>query len=621
MNRKPQIEISDVPEPGYAKVVGSSLLLVFFSAVIAYYKAFGAHAGYDDEGEFLMWLKQLFDGAPLYDRIHMQYGPLYYACEWIAHAVTGVKLSSDSLRFVSISFWVAAALLAFFLVYKLTGSLAIAAGSHLLAFRAMGFIGIEPGHPQELCITLLLGLGLAACWSRRRAVQMALMGALTGALFATKINAGLYAAMALTVVFVFAWRPGRWRSVVLPIFCALVLAFPVLLMRSHLTQSWAANYAMVVVISLAAAMLAASRLKMDETLDLRDMVLAGAGFAIAAGASCAFAFAHGSTARGMFQWLVVFPGTTFLNGGWFTEARIRTVAIPWAMSGLALAGYASRRPNVAVLSWLKLAFAATVALVCAGDHYDAVLSFAPPFLWLVMILPDGSEPARREGFARLALAFLAVANLLYAYPVAGSQVPFTAVMIIVAAGVCLYDALRFVSAWNIPGMTLPARAGRVIAGLSLIVVYAGYAWGDYRAYRTYQSLELVNFPGASRLRLPPQQVAVLRALIASTGSCSTLITLPQAFSLNFWSGKPPVLALASYTALSGLSGEDRRALALILSDRNACLIYSRTWMDFWTRGKGVSSLPVARSILEEFETVFETGEYQFMRRKHPAAGE
>ena len=117
------------------------------------------------------------------------YGPFYYLYEWCALSLAGVRAASDSLRLVSVTFWVAAALIAFVLVYRATGSLLLAMCVHLLVFRALGFIGEEPAHPQEACIFLLLALG-RAFYIANRTLRMVMMGALGGAMVASKINLG-----------------------------------------------------------------------------------------------------------------------------------------------------------------------------------------------------------------------------------------------------------------------------------------------------------------------------------------------------------------------------------------------------------------------------------------------
>ena len=124
-------------------------------------------------------------------------------------SVTGAPAASDSLRLVSAAFWVAAALVAFLLAYRATGSLVLAAAVHLLAFRALGFIGEETAHPQEACVLLLLALGRAFYIANRR-LRMVMIGVLGGAIAATKINLGIFVLVALTVALTYA-QPRGWR--------------------------------------------------------------------------------------------------------------------------------------------------------------------------------------------------------------------------------------------------------------------------------------------------------------------------------------------------------------------------------------------------------------------------
>ena len=137
-------------------MVACAVLLTLCAAYTAYYRVFVSLADYDDEG-YMMWtVKNFLGGRALYDQVATVYGPFYYLYEWCALSLTGYPAASDSMRLVSAAFWVAAALVAFLLTYRVTGSLALAVCVHLLAFRALGFIGEEPAHPQEACIFLLL---------------------------------------------------------------------------------------------------------------------------------------------------------------------------------------------------------------------------------------------------------------------------------------------------------------------------------------------------------------------------------------------------------------------------------------------------------------------------------
>src|SRR5579864_2124066 len=99
------------------------------------------------------------------------------------HKLMGVSISNESGRFVSLVFWLSGSLIALLLGYKATGSVVIALASQFLVFRALAFLSEFPAHPQELCVILLLGLGLAA-YARNPSLRMFWLGALTGALTA-----------------------------------------------------------------------------------------------------------------------------------------------------------------------------------------------------------------------------------------------------------------------------------------------------------------------------------------------------------------------------------------------------------------------------------------------------
>jgi hypothetical protein len=153
------------------------------------------------------------------------------------------------------------------------------------------------------------------------------------------------------------------------------------------------------------------------------------------------------------------------------------------------------------------------------------------------------------------------------------------------------------------------------------VLLAVHSASALYAYRRYEALEPVGFPGAARLHLPAEEVSVLRSLVDGVSSCDLLISVPPAWSFNFWSRKPPTLALASYHVLSGLNREEQKALALSLAEaKSPCVLYSRRWTEFWTSGKGVTALPWARPLMDEYRTVFEAGGYQLMRPVEHAAG-
>ena len=231
-----------------------ALLLTLCSAFTAYYRAFVSMANYDDEG-YMMWtVAKFLSGQALYDQVATVYGPFYYLYEWCALSLARVGAASDSLRLVSAAFWVAAALIAFVLVYRATGSLLLAACVHLLAFRALGFIGEEPAHPQEACIFLLLALG-RAFYIANRTLRMIMMGVLGGAMVASKINLGIFVIVALCVGLTYVLPPGWHRTAARIAVSVGALALPIVLMWDRRAEAWAVSYCALVVLSLASVLL------------------------------------------------------------------------------------------------------------------------------------------------------------------------------------------------------------------------------------------------------------------------------------------------------------------------------------------------------------------------------
>src|SRR5262245_53736497 len=125
-----------------------SLLLVTAAAgFIGYWRLYSTAAPYDDEGTLMLSAQRFLDGQIIYDSIRSVYGPLFYTYRWAAIALTGPPLLHDHVRMVTGVFWLACGILAFLLVYRVTGSLLTAAIAHFTIFRALRFLSDEVGHP------------------------------------------------------------------------------------------------------------------------------------------------------------------------------------------------------------------------------------------------------------------------------------------------------------------------------------------------------------------------------------------------------------------------------------------------------------------------------------------
>jgi hypothetical protein len=586
-------------------VAACAVLLTLCAAFTAYYRVFVSLADYDDEG-YMMWtVKNFLGGRALYDQVATVYGPFYYLYEWCALSLTGFPAASDSLRLVSATFWVAAALVAFLLAYRATGSLALAVCVHLIVFRALGFVGEEPAHPQEACIFLLLALG-RAFYIANRTLRMVMMGVLGGAMAMSKINLGIFVLVALIVGLTFA-QPAGWRRRAACIGVSLgALALPVVLMWDRMAEPWAIFFAALVMISLASVLVTVRGMPWQGPgLGMRDMTVVTLAFAVTAAAICCFPLSHGTTLRNLWEWLIVVPRKTY-GLYWALPANVHVSALIWALAGLVLAWYAAHgRISDRLLAMLKLGFAVSVLLMCATSRYAGLLNFATPFLWLVAARPANSAGDHRYTLARAMLAILGVIQVLYAYPIAGSQVDFVAVYTIVFAGVCFWDSLRGIR----PGGDVRLPNGVKFAAVLLIAgLNLGFAWD---ARHTYQSFSALNFPGAGNVRVEPEKAATLRAIVGRiNSSCGTLVTEPGLFSFHLWTGKPPLPGLEDQVWMSLLDDATQEAIVRQISrDPRACVVYQQDVVDVWTRGTDVSRKPLVRYIRENFQTVFEGNGY------------
>uniref|UniRef100_Q01WP8 Glycosyltransferase RgtA/B/C/D-like domain-containing protein n=1 Tax=Solibacter usitatus (strain Ellin6076) TaxID=234267 RepID=Q01WP8_SOLUE len=602
------------------RVAAWAVLLTICASFTAWHITFAGMAAFDDEG-YMMWtVKNFLDGHALYDQVATVYGPFYYLYEWCALSIARAPAAADSLRLVSDFFWVAAALMAFLLAYRATKSLILATAVHLLAFRAMVAIGEAPVHPQEACIFLLLALGCAFFVGGRR-VRMMMLGALAGAIAASKVNLGVFVLVALTVGIAFAQRPGWRRRVACVVVSLAALPLPVVLIWDRRTSTWAVLYAVLVILSVGAVLIIVSRIPWKSSLGPRDAVLAAASFAITTGAICCFPLAQGSTVYGLFEWLIIIPEKEY-GVSWALPANIHPIAIAWACLGLCTAWYAgTRRLEDGWAAMLKVAFGAGTLFLCATDRYGGFLNYATPFLWLVATRPLApNSPTRHNHQDPLSfLALLGVFQSLYGYPVAGAQIALVSVPMIVIAGICAWDGFKWLE-HRAAAMTRPEITSGLVpaARTAVIVLLAGvnlaYAWS---AQGTYRERAPLNLPGSRQVHVEPTLAVTLQTLVAHiNASCGTLVTEPGLFSFHLWTGKPSPRGI-DHQVWMALVNDQKQAdiVREVAGDPRACVVYQQEVVDLWTRGSNVADKPMVAFIRNNFHTVYESNGYRLLMRK------
>jgi hypothetical protein len=566
----------------------------------AYLRAFTGFSTYDDEGVLLMEVKQFLEGGALYDRVYSPYGPIYFLYQWFLHSIIRAPVSHEVARLGMLFPWLAASLLCAGVTFRIVRSIFYALLAHFLVFTVLDHLTYEPGHPQELCLLLMTALtaaaGVAGASPRWRVAAMIAFGAGCAGLMLTKINAGAYASAAIGLVLAASTRGTRLPRYIYLAAGAASVALPALLFSAHLDAAWGRRFLVVATASIASVVLAVWRCERLQCLGARDWGIMLSAFWVTCAGGIAFSLARGTTLRALIEWTVV--QNLGLASRWYIGLNMRWIAVPWAAGALGLAVlYAWRdrwRPEVAAvmeqgLPFVKLAYG-IAAPVFALAFTPALLAYGAPFVWLAAIAPSGEAGNQ---FGRAAVALMAALMTLYAYPVAGTQVWFAAVLIAVAGVICLSDAVCSLAPW------LPAR--RTAQATAALILAAGYGYHLYHDYRDHFSKTPLDLPGAWSIRVAARQRTELHWLVAKIASCDTFIATPGMPSLYFWTGERPPTAINVDNWMNLLSGTQQETIVKAFSRYpHSCVLYSPRQSRFWLRGQNLSAMPLGRYILEHF---------------------
>jgi len=218
------------------------------------------------------------------------------------------------------------------------------------------------------------------------------------------------------------------------------------------------------------------------------------------------------------------------------------------------------------------------------------------------------------------LAWLATLQTLYAYPIAGSQAPFSNVLLIVVVAVCLSDALRE-CAPQIRG-AIPARG---VAATIVCLVLLSYPVQVWRARNVYRSQTPLDLPGTGLVRIEPREAAAFTWLVRELKrNCDTFVAYPGLPSLHFWTGLPmpgPViqppgpLNSGQWTDLFS-PAQQQSIVDEFARHPNGCVVYHPSGIRFWNRsGVDQGSLPLVHYVQDNFKTVGTMDDYQFQVRK------
>lgn len=224
---------------------GSWQEITFWSAIVlaatviavgyVYYSIFSIFQPYDDEGYILISLKSFFQGKPLYDEVYSSFQPGFYVLHWLLFKIWGAPLCHDSIRLLTLMFWLMAAVLNGLITYRLSSSSLLALFVSVVSVQCLRPFANEPGHPQALAYVLVASVVaiLAFADSIPPRLLAAVIGGLAGLVLLIKINVGAYLLMPALLLFASAAksRVALWLSTAVGV---VMMGLPIILWRAQL---------------------------------------------------------------------------------------------------------------------------------------------------------------------------------------------------------------------------------------------------------------------------------------------------------------------------------------------------------------------------------------------------
>src|SRR4051794_25423124 len=430
---------------------GVALALITLGlAWVAYRAMFSGFDVPDDDGYLLMSLRKYDAGGSLYTDVYSQYGPGVFVLVGSALRAIGVALTNDGARAVNLTLWLASTLLVGLSLLRLTRRFLVSVAGLLVAFLLLKPDANEPLHPGATIGFLLVAIVAAAAFllpSRPRAA-LAAIGALGAALLSIKVNVGglaLLSAGFACVVTVPALRRRLWLRVLAS---GLLAAIPFVLLSDHLDDAATARFAGIVAIGVICVAVTAARLPEASVPDRGGVAALIAGAVAVVALVSLVPMIGGTSPHELIEGWVIRPSKT--PGIQWDPLHVHPLAWLVAGAGLALAvvvqllwgrtfapGWDAVLGAGRVLAGLAIWVAVTGPVFGLPIHLTQGMVVGAALLWVAVLDPRGGSP--QTSFLRVLIPALAALQFLQAYPIAGSQVFWSGLLLVVIGGIIAAD--------------------------------------------------------------------------------------------------------------------------------------------------------------------------------------
>ncbi|MCV7347658.1 hypothetical protein [Mycolicibacterium rhodesiae] len=621
-------------ERGFRLVLGVLAFAAMTAAtsMIGWYHIFtGFFRDNDDEGYFLFSLKSFLDSGWHYDGT-TGYGPFYYEFWGSVLSISGFEVGHDNSRLMTLFAWVLTCVLFGLSAWWITRSAMIGLLTQYCTFLALFSLAREPMHPAAIIALLLSVIVVFACFVREHTARLplALLGGAVMALILIKINIGVFALAAVALVAVVTYPALRRIRWVRPLGEFGVVALPLLLMNSKLSEPWTRHFAFHISAAALAVVITLRAREVDQR-DSRELWWLGGGFAFCGAAVFLVLVAAGTTPSTILDGTIILP-LRFPN---LLSFPLLLPSWTYILDLLAVAGaigywYATRNlESLQGVWWIylsaSLSFLIGLAMVTSVSmpmNNLSPLVFAT-FAWAALARLPNQPPAKeRTAFVRSLLPPMAVLQTLQAFPIPFVQSYWGGLLLIPVGMLCIANGIRWVASTrnqHAPKTHL-ARVCATTAAVGVAILMGLHVSQVFKYVRAaFEGSTPLGLRGAEMVRDSPDKAANVKATVAKIeAQCQSLVGHPEMASFYLWTDhKLPAGYDPTSWSLLFDGAPQQKAVQVMRSLPGLCVLENKPQIEFFW-GPDSMKLPndtLNRYFNSEFSTIAEFGDYTIKQQK------
>jgi hypothetical protein len=609
---------------------------------IARYEAFTGFLG-PDESMMLLWLKSFLDSGWHYVGAN-NFGPFWYQFWGSVFSFFEIPVNLDCGRAVTMVVWILTSLVLGLATWRMTRSIILGLVTQLGAFADLRTLPLSSIHPNGIVVLLLAAIVALSCLVRGRTSPwpMALLGGTAAALTLVKINIGIIALIAVALVCAISYPGFAQRRWLRPLIEIGFVVLPLLLMRSRLLDTAVVRHFALHVCAAALAVVIALRVRHVSQRDSKELWWLGVGIVAVGVTILLVVLAAGTDPSQLFDGLIKFP------------LLVRDVVVlywplvlpepSYILDLLPLAGvlgywYLVRNRKVRLnTAWIWLVWGLSIAVgllmaypmiwsIALNTDYTRSMPYTIrwsllSFVWVALIPPPG-PPDEDTQFARLLLPPLAVLVQLYNYPVGGSHLWCSTLLLIPVGALCIANGVRWITFGlnsNSPAEPRTRLAIRLIAPAIVMAILVSNVAVRLpqelnRARADYEDGVSLGLPGSEEIHLeaPTAAPANFQAIVAAINeNCNSFVTVGALNFFYLWTGQEPP---AGFSVISALFLVDQEAeVEAIRSIDGLCLV-TRTGVVTSPNASKARPGPLVAFLHQGFVPIAKFKDYDLLKRK------